>query len=87
MEEGVDIPMCNMVIRFDVKDLHYRSFVQCKGRARAKTGEFILLASETERYKVQKNMHTYKDIEETLYKVWPFSLFAHYLRYQLGSLK
>ncbi|KAF2396627.1 dicer-like protein 1 [Trichodelitschia bisporula] len=39
-EEGLDIPECNLVIRFDL----YRSmiqYIQSKGRARAKGSEFI----------------------------------------------
>lgn len=34
LEEGYDLPKCNLVIRWDVPQT-YRSYVQCKGRARA----------------------------------------------------
>ena len=41
LEEGVDIRICNLVIRFD-KPKTFRPYVQSRGRARAKESNYIL---------------------------------------------
>ena len=48
VEEGLDIPKCNVVCRFDFPKT-FRSYVQSKGRARAKDScYYILVDSEEE---------------------------------------
>lgn len=42
LEEGIELPRCNLVVRFDEPQT-YRSYVHCKGRARAQDAHFILL--------------------------------------------
>lgn len=42
LEEGIELPRCNLVVRFD-EPKTYRSYVHCKGRARAQDAHFILL--------------------------------------------
>ncbi len=42
LEEGIELPRCNLVVRFD-EPQSYRSYVHCKGRARAADAHFILL--------------------------------------------
>ncbi|XP_055380587.1 endoribonuclease Dcr-1 isoform X2 [Condylostylus longicornis] len=42
LEEGIDLPKCNLVIRWDPPTT-YRSYVQCKGRARASQACHIML--------------------------------------------
>jgi|ERR1712150_406245 len=42
LEEGMDITTCNLVIRFD-EITTFRSYVQSKGRARAKPSQYIVL--------------------------------------------
>jgi ERCC4-related helicase len=42
MEEGVDIPATNLVIRFDDSE-NFRSFVQSRGRARHPHSKFVTL--------------------------------------------
>ncbi|XP_011616905.1 endoribonuclease Dicer isoform X1 [Takifugu rubripes] len=65
VEEGVDIPKCNLVVRFDLPT-EYRSYVQSKGRARAPVSNYIMLA-DSERTKVFKeDLSTYKAIEKIL---------------------
>ena len=44
-EEGFDVPRCNLVIAFD-NILSLKSFIQMKGRARAKKSEFFVMAPE-----------------------------------------
>ena len=63
VEEGVDIPKCNLVVRFDLPT-EYRSYVQSKGRARAPVSNYIMLA-DTERTKAfEEDLKTYKAIEK-----------------------
>ena len=45
VEEGLDMRSCNLVIKFDFPD-NFRSYVQSKGRARAKPSQYILLAGK-----------------------------------------
>ncbi len=45
VEEGLDIPKCNVVCRFDFPK-SFRSYVQSKGRARAKDSRYYLLVDE-----------------------------------------
>ena len=47
VEEGLDIPRCNLVCRFDFPTT-FRSYVQSKGRARAKDSNYIILVDEEE---------------------------------------
>ena len=47
VEEGLDIPKCNMVCRFDFPK-SFRSYVQSKGRARAKNSCYYILVDREE---------------------------------------
>lgn len=42
LEEGIDLPKCNLVVRWDPPST-YRSYVQCKGRARASQAFHMIL--------------------------------------------
>ncbi|KAF4522109.1 hypothetical protein B566_EDAN012735, partial [Ephemera danica] len=42
LEEGMDVPKCNLVIKFDSPDT-FSSFIQSKGRARDQTATFYVL--------------------------------------------
>ena len=44
LEEGFDLPKCNLVVRFD-EPVNYRSYVQCKGRAKAAAALHAILVS------------------------------------------
>lgn len=44
LEEGIDVPKCNLVVRWDPPTT-YRSYVQCKGRARAIPAYHVLLVA------------------------------------------
>lgn len=46
LEEGIDLPKCNLVIRWD-PPATYRSYVQCKGRARAANAYHIIMVGPT----------------------------------------
>lgn len=47
VEEGVDIPKCNLVVMFDFPQ-NFRAFVQSRGRGRAKGAKYVMLVSENE---------------------------------------
>lgn len=44
LEEGIDLPKCNLVVRWDPPSC-YRSYVQCKGRARASLAYHVIMMS------------------------------------------
>ena len=50
LEEGLDVPVCNLVIRFE-GSANLRAFVQSRGRASRRAGsEFVLICSEKEKH-------------------------------------
>lgn len=63
VEEGVDIPKCNLVVRFDLPT-DYRSYVQSKGRARAPVSNYIMLADSKRTKSFEEDLTTYKAIEK-----------------------
>uniref|UniRef100_A0A8C5KCH4 Endoribonuclease Dicer n=1 Tax=Jaculus jaculus TaxID=51337 RepID=A0A8C5KCH4_JACJA len=65
VEEGVDIPKCNLVVRFDLPT-EYRSYVQSKGRARAPISNYVMLADTDKIQSFQEDLKTYKAIEKIL---------------------
>ncbi|XP_055849068.1 endoribonuclease Dcr-1 [Episyrphus balteatus] len=44
LEEGIDLPKCNLVVRWNPPST-YRSYVQCKGRARAAQAYHVILVA------------------------------------------
>ncbi|XP_046985158.1 endoribonuclease Dcr-1-like [Schistocerca americana] len=65
LEEGIDIPKCNLVIRFDVPSM-YRSYVQSKGRARAQDAYYLLMIEESRTEDFVENLAQYFEIEQML---------------------
>jgi ERCC4-related helicase len=64
IEEGIDVPACNLVIRFN-KPANFSSYMQSKGRARAKEGaRFVLLRDESDSDEYSKNSEEYRNYEE-----------------------
>ena len=87
VEEGVDIPKCNLVVRFDLPT-EYRSYVQSKGRARAPVSNYIMLADSERTKAFEEDLTTYKAIEKVprIYTVY-FILFEIWnLQYQSGQV-
>merc|ERR1712126_653751 len=63
-EEGLDVRQCNLVIKFDFPST-FRSYVQSKGRARAKPSEYILIVSkDVSGIKMRQKYQQYLDMEE-----------------------
>lgn len=50
LEEGIELPKCNLVIRWDPPNT-YRSYVQCKGRARSQNAQHIIMVAPVNTYK------------------------------------
>ena len=65
LEEGVDIPQCNLVVRFD-EPTEYRSYVQSKGRARAAAAHYLMLVTREQREKFLRELADYQVIERRL---------------------
>lgn len=63
LEEGIDIPKCNLVIHFDVPQV-YRSYVQSKGRARAQDAYYILMIEEDRTECFVNQLAQYFEIEQ-----------------------
>ncbi|XP_046636603.1 endoribonuclease Dicer-like [Daphnia pulicaria] len=65
LEEGVDIPECNLIVRFD-KIRTYCDYVQTKGRARSKKAFFCMLVSSSDSKKFLEDMAQFHSIEQQL---------------------
>jgi endoribonuclease Dicer len=48
LEEGIDIPKCNLVVKFDVPK-NYRSYIQSKGRARHRSSNYYIMVPHVKR--------------------------------------
>jgi endoribonuclease Dicer len=63
IEEGLDVQACNLVIRFN-KPQNFASYMQSKGRARAKEKAlFVLLHDENDIDEFINNKEEYKNYE------------------------
>lgn len=68
IEEGVDLPSCTFVCKFDYpKD--YRSYIQSKGRVRQKSSYYFMMVEHTERESFLSKYKSFQEIEATLSKV------------------
>ena len=65
VEEGLDVPRCNLVIRFDFPP-NFRAYMQSKGRARAKPSKYILLIEQEQCGQIMGNLSDYQILEKEL---------------------
>ncbi|KAH7941289.1 hypothetical protein HPB49_011722 [Dermacentor silvarum] len=65
VEEGMDVPKCSLVVRFDFPD-DFRSYVQSKGRARAQRSLYVMMTARDEYCKACMNLRNYLSIEAIL---------------------
>ena len=65
VEEGVDVPKCNLVVRFDFPKT-LQSYIQSKGRARAKESTFLILIERENQAQVSSQLRDYRLLEEEL---------------------
>ena len=69
VEEGVDVPKCNSVVRFDFPP-NFRSYIQSKGRARAKVSKYLLFIEEgEEKEKRFADLKDYNALEKELQNI------------------
>jgi ERCC4-related helicase len=61
LEEGMDVKTCNLVVRFD-RIQTYRSYVQSKGRARARPSSFVIM--ENAKNRSRSEIEVYREIED-----------------------
>lgn len=73
IEEGVDLPKCNLIIYFD-KPTNYRSYVQSKGRARDRTSKYYILVEEEDSDCFASKLQNFRKMELILRQVC-FSVF------------
>ncbi|XP_055346103.1 endoribonuclease Dicer-like [Paramacrobiotus metropolitanus] len=66
VEEGFDVRECNLIIRFN-EPTTYRSYVQSKGRARAKNSKFLMMicCDEVERFR-NGRLHEFQLVDVVL---------------------
>lgn len=64
IEEGVDVPRCNLVVRFDLPQ-NFRAYIQSKGRARDKPSRFLLMVNDAQSDKTEM-IRTFNKLEGEL---------------------
>ncbi|EEC02009.1 dicer-1, putative [Ixodes scapularis] len=65
VEEGMDVPKCSLVVRFDFPP-DYRSYVQSKGRARARRSLYLMMVSRDDCQLSCSNLQAYHVVESLL---------------------
>eukprot|EP00116_Pleurobrachia_bachei_P000526 sb/3460788/ len=65
VEEGLDIPACNVVVRYDFPQT-YRAFVQSRGRARQKPARFVFFIPEHEMAERKMLLDKFNKVEKLL---------------------
>ena len=60
-EEGLDIPSCDLVIRYDSVSNNLRSYVQSKGRARDQNSQFLILTTKGSEREVEEKLRRFDD--------------------------
>lgn len=71
LEEGIDIQECNLVICYDTPET-FRSYVQCKGRARMARSQYVIMSPLGQSCKLENKMREWTQINDTLKAVKPF---------------
>lgn len=67
VDEGVDIPSCTLILRYDLP-MDFRGYIQSKGRARHKAGQYVMLLSKTDDNFMAKHAN-YRRVESFLKQV------------------
>uniref|UniRef100_A0A6G1S434 Endoribonuclease Dicer 2 n=1 Tax=Aceria tosichella TaxID=561515 RepID=A0A6G1S434_9ACAR len=68
LEEGIDLPVCSTVIRYDTADT-FRVYVQSRGRARQRESSFVALIEEGKLADAKDALDKYNDFEERVKEV------------------
>ncbi|XP_063981181.1 endoribonuclease Dicer-like [Diachasmimorpha longicaudata] len=67
IDEGVDIPLCSLVVRYDLPN-DFRSYVQSKGRARRSSSKYVMMINVTDAVKERSKHNKYVKTEMVLNK-------------------
>lgn len=65
LEEGLDVPSCNLICRFDNVET-FPSYIQSMGRARMKGAKFYALISKKDSASVTKKLSKFSNLKTTL---------------------
>jgi len=75
LEEGIDIPNCNLIVRFDPAET-FRSYVQARGRARCRLANYVFFTSSSEIKTTKENISTWHETEAVRQILLTFFLFS-----------
>nr|UFK76043.1 dicer-1-like protein [Haemaphysalis longicornis] len=65
VEEGIEVPRCNLVVRFDPPE-NFRAYVQSKGKAKAAGSRYFVLVPHEESARFLGDLHDYRTTEQIL---------------------
>ena len=65
VEEGLDVPRCNLVVRFDFPQ-NLRAYIQSKGRARAKESTFLIMIDGDRQHEISVQLRNFQALEKEL---------------------
>jgi len=68
LEEGIDLPVCSTVIRYDSPN-NFREYVQSRGRARQKVSSFVSLCECPKVLDTIETLNKFNDFEITLKEI------------------
>ena len=74
VDEGIDIPTCTLVIRFDLP-MDFRSYIQSKGRARHISSQYTMIVSSDDD-KFRRKLVQFQETERFIQGVY---FIAHFL--------
>ncbi|XP_022902072.1 endoribonuclease Dcr-1 [Onthophagus taurus] len=65
LEQGCDLPKCNLVVRFDLPNT-FHSYLQSKARARLPDAYYLLVVNENDSEEFVEKLGEYMEVEKTL---------------------
>lgn len=65
LEEGIDVPSCNFVVRFDPVQT-YTSYIQSMGRARKKDAKFYAMLPEKDFFKLSAKLDEFQEVNKAI---------------------
>lgn len=68
MEEGIDLPRCNLVINYNVP-LSYKSYLRSKSRAKTLDAFYILMFEEENTSNILSHLKLYEEINHVRIKL------------------
>ena len=62
VEEGVDVPSCNMIVRYS-RPVNFGSYTQSKGRARSAHSTYYILVDQSQSDQFEAELQNFIEIE------------------------